>query len=174
MGHVVAAPAVATHCKVLALSCLVVEPVVHGFAGPTAGATCVAIGLVGYAIGLVAAAWSQTGIARAFARLSLLIGGPYLGGWMWVRFGPVLDAAPWFLSPWLGQMAVGVEIAALAFAADRRAWVSVLMGMWVLGLPLLQRQIFLLAPQVAVLWPSLMAVAAMVVLGQAGRRQNGA
>jgi hypothetical protein len=161
----------AVHLKVLALSCLVVEPVVHGTLGPGIGGIVVAVGLVGYLLALALTATSQTGLLRGLAVFSLGVGGTFLGGWGWVRFGPAALEAPWMTHPWFGQAALAVEITTLTLMLGKpRVWAGVLVVMWTLGLPWIQREIFLLAPQVAVLWPSLMAVAAMVVLGRIGRR----
>ena len=158
--------------KTLALTCMIGGPVLHGLLGPIAGASAVAVGLLSYLLGLALAVRTDDRRARTLAALSLAIGGWCLLSWAWVRFGPArVDSVPLGVDPLVGQIAIGVEIAAL-YAASRQApkiWIWVLVGLWTLSWPPLTRALFVIAPQVAVLMPSIVAIAAMIVFSQIAR-----
>lgn len=165
-------PRLPSTLKTLALSCFVAGPVLHGFTGPGVGAAAVALGLGAYLIGLLLSPLVEARAARWVAALSAVLGGWYLITWGWLRFGePPIDAVPMGADPWLGRGAMAVEIAALSLALGRRGWIwgGLLALLWLGMLPPVQRVVFLGAPQVAVLSPSLLAVAAMLALNQRAR-----
>ena len=158
--------------KTFALTCLIGGPVMHGFLGPVVGASFVGVGLATYLVGLMGATRIVGRIPRSLAILSLAVGGWFLVSWAWVRFGPArIDSVPLGVDPWVGHLAIAIEIAAL-HAALRQApkvWLWVLLGLWALSWPLLSEPLFLLVPQVAVLLPSFIAIAAMLVFSQIAR-----
>lgn len=159
--------------KTAALCCFIGGPVAHGFAGPTIGALAVAVGLSAYLAGLILAPATERRQARYLAVISACIGGWHLASWGWVRFGPALEGAiPLGVDPWVGRAAIAVEIAALAYALGgaARRWIGLLALLWISALPPIQRALFLGAPQLATLLPSLTAVAAMLALNQIARR----
>ncbi|MGK0361986.1 MAG: hypothetical protein ACI9U2_004306, partial [Bradymonadia bacterium] len=74
---------------------------------------------------------------------------------------------------WIGRLAIGVEIAALyAAARGPKNWVWVLTGVWALSWPPISRPIFLGVPQVAILLPGFVAIAAMIVLKEQSRHDR--
>lgn len=160
--------------KTLALTCFIAGPVLHGFLGPVVGASFAGVGLAAYLLGLVLATRRAEGLPRALAALSLAVGGWFLLSWAWVRFGPVrIDSVPLGVDPWVGRLAIGVEIAALyAAARGPKNWVWVLTGVWALSWPPISRPIFLGVPQVAILLPGFVAIAAMIVLKEQSRHDR--
>lgn len=166
-------PRVPATLKTLALCCFVGGPVLHGLVGPLIGAIAAGVGLVAYLVGLALAILVERRQALYLAAVSALVGSWVLLTWLWVRFGPALEAAPPLgVDPWVGRAAIAIEIAALgsALAGTARRWVWALAGLWILALPPIQRLLFLAVPQLATLTPSLMAVVAMVVLSQRARQ----
>lgn len=158
--------------KTLALTCLIGGPVMHGLLGPVVGAAFVGVGLATYLLGLILALRVAGRAARGIAALSLGVGGWFLLSWAWVRFGPArIDSVPLGVDPWVGHAAIAIEIAALYAALEEapKIWVWVLAAIWALSWPPINRLLFLLTPQVAVLLPSFIAIAAMLVLSQQSR-----